>query len=65
VQLPLRVDEPERRVAEARGRDEALGLGRGEESIEAPGLTALDEERPRLAVLLEEALRLDRCEAER
>jgi hypothetical protein len=60
VQIRARLHEAERRVAQSSRRDEATGLDHREQVVEAPLLTARDEEGLRLPVLLQEAGGLDR-----
>src|SRR5918995_5100491 len=62
-ELLVRLDEPESREAQPARRDEALDLGLREEVVVAPGLVALDNERPALPVLGEELALADRLDA--
>src|SRR5215218_7846853 len=54
--------EPDRRVAQARRRDEPLGLGLRQQVVEATLLAPRDEEWPALPVLLEEPAGVDRLD---
>jgi hypothetical protein len=57
--LPVLLDDPERGMPEAAGRDAPLDLGDRQEVEKAPLLVARDEEGLPLPVLTEEALGFD------
>jgi hypothetical protein len=50
--LLARLDDAEGRIAQAGRADEPLGLCERKQVVEAPGLVALDEQRPALPVVL-------------